>query len=324
MPSPWKYHPHGSVLLITFSLEEGLLLLANPLCVAIVKSCLSRAQHLHPLTICHFIVNGNHLHLVVVVENPDDVKGFIGRFKTESAHMFNRLLGRQKRTVWCEGYDSPVVLTKARAMAAITYLYANPAKDDLEDSIDEFPGLSSWRMFHEKTHTVSWKSFRRTAVKCLTPDSHNLRGYEKEAKRILDGTKRTFPFTINPNAWMEAFGIENPDEQERLNQRLIEHVRLREERARVKRLRTKKPVMGRERLIRAKIDRFYQSKRSGKRMWCLADRKSIRLPFIERLKALICEAKRIYEKWFLGDFSEPYPLGLYSPSIPKLAEPLVW
>jgi hypothetical protein len=48
--------------------------------------------------------------------------------------MINRLLGRGKRTLWCEGYDSPVVLTPVRALVAIAYLYANPAKDNLKEA----------------------------------------------------------------------------------------------------------------------------------------------------------------------------------------------
>ena len=52
-----KHHPHGSVLFVTFSLEESLLLLAN------------------------------HVHLVLVVDNQSDIAGVIKYFKTESAHM---------------------------------------------------------------------------------------------------------------------------------------------------------------------------------------------------------------------------------------------
>lgn len=37
MNKKMKYHPHGGVLFCTFSVEEGLLLLANPLCEAIIR-----------------------------------------------------------------------------------------------------------------------------------------------------------------------------------------------------------------------------------------------------------------------------------------------
>ena len=319
MPSPRKYHPHRSVLFVTLSVEEGLLLLANPLCEAIVKSCLARAQALHPIRICHFVVQSTHVHLIIVVENPADVPSFVSRFKTESAHMINRVLGRPKRTVWCDGYDSPVVLSPTRALIAIAYLYANPAKDNLEDSIEQYPGLSSWRMFRDGVHQKLWKRLHRPAFRALTKDSHNLRGYTKEAARLDASSEELHTFRIEPNAWMEAFGITSAQEQQEINTRLVERVRCLEERARAKR---KGSVMGRARLISRPIDKYYQPQRSGRRMWCLSESKALRRSFIGHLKVLIHEAKRIYRKWFVGDFSEPYPLGLYPPLMPKLAEPL--
>ena len=116
-----KYHPHGSVLFCTCSIEEGLLLLANPLCEAIIRSCLARACARYPVRICHMIVEATHVHLVLVVINPDDVSAFFRYFKGESAHMINGLLGRNKRTVWCEDYDSPIVLTPIRALMAFIH-----------------------------------------------------------------------------------------------------------------------------------------------------------------------------------------------------------
>jgi hypothetical protein len=31
----------------------------------------------------------------------------------------------------------------------------------------------------------------------------------------------------------------------------------------------------------------------------------------------LVEAKAVYKKWLIGDFSTPYPLGLYPPNLPK-------
>ncbi len=77
--------------------------MANPLSQAIVKSWLAAACELYPVRICHIIVEATHIHLVLVVINPDHVDAFFCHFKTESAHMINGLLGRNKRTLWCEG-----------------------------------------------------------------------------------------------------------------------------------------------------------------------------------------------------------------------------
>jgi len=202
-----KYHPHRSVLFCTFSLEEGLLFQSNPLCLAALQSCLARAVYLCPVKISHFLAQANHVHMVFVVENPDDVPGFIRNFKVESAHMLNRVLGRTKRTVWCEGYDSPVVLSPTRALSAIAYLYGNPAKDNLETSIDQYPGFSSWEMFRSGETSALWKRLHRPQFRELPKREHNIEGYSAVAARLLSEAREVQPFKLHPNAWMEAIGF---------------------------------------------------------------------------------------------------------------------
>ncbi len=311
------------MLFITFTVAEGLLLQSNPLCLAIVRSCLAAAQALYPVRICHLLVEATHVHLVLVVYNPDDVPHFVGHFKTESAHMLNRLLGRKKRTVWCEDYDSPKVLTLTKALAVIAYLYSNPSKDNLVDSIEEYPGFSSWGMFRSAEFVKKWRRLRRFHFRALTPDSHNLRGYIKEAERLLGESSEVETFTLEPNAWLEAFGVTDPREQERMNLRLCERVRTLEQRAKRKREREKKRVIGRERLIAQQIDLTYRPSRKGKRTWCLSHKRALRAQFIRMLKRLRRDARAVLALWRLGDTSAKYPPGLYPPSMPKLADVVV-
>jgi REP element-mobilizing transposase RayT len=318
-----KYHPNGSVLFSTFTVEEGLLLLSNPLCHAIIKSCLAAAQSLYPVRISHLLVEATHVHLVLTVHNPEDVPAFMRHFKTESAHMINSLLGRKKRTLWCDGYDSPTVLTFAKAMMVIAYIYSNPAKDNLVRSIDEYPGFSSWQMFKSGNCTNVWKRLRRPQFLALTKDSHNLRGYTREAERLLAGSSELQTFKLEPNAWLEAFGITDPAEQHRINARVTERVRTLEKRAARTREREKKSVIGRERLTTQRFDLTYRPSRKGKRMWCLAERRAIRMAYIRMFKKLKKEARLILALWRQGDMTERYPPGLYPPSFPKLANALM-
>jgi REP element-mobilizing transposase RayT len=322
MSKKMKYHPHGSVLFCTFSLEEGLLLLANPLCEAIIKSCLARACEMYPVRICHIMVEATHIHLVLVVINPDHVERFFRYFKTESAHMINGLLGRDKRTLWCAGYDSPIVLTPTRALIAIAYLYSNPAKDNLEASIDKYPGFSSWKMFQSGELTRQWKRLRRPQFIPITRDAHNLRGYTKLAQDVLNASDEVQTFTLEPNAWMESFGYHSPEQQQRLNEQLLARIRLLEERAEKKRVQEKKHVIGRDRLIAQVLDTSYRPKRTGRRMWCLSEKRSVRVEFIRFFRALMQRARSVRERWKLGDVTVPYPPGLYPPSMPKLANAL--
>jgi len=318
-----KYHPSGSVLFVTFSIEEGLLLLSNPLCLAIIRSCLAAAQKLYPVRICHLIVEATHIHLVVVVRNPDDIPSFLRHFKTESAHALNSLLGRNKRTIWCDGYDSPRVLTLTKTISVIGYIYANPAKDNLVGSVDEYPGFSTWKMFLKGEFTKFWKRIRRPQYRALTPDSHNLSGYTREAARLLSDSNELEQFTLEPNAWLEAFGVTDVEQQEQINARVIALVRYREQRAERKRERQRKRVMGRERLMRQELDVTHRPERKGKRMWCLSDNRAARVEYIRSLKKLKQEARRVLALWRMGDTLAKYPPGLYPPSMPKLANVLI-
>jgi hypothetical protein len=245
-------------------------------------------------------------------------------FKTESAHMINSLLGRKKRTLWCEGYDSPTVLTFAKAMMVIAYIYSNPAKDNLVHSIDEYPGFSSWQMFKSGECLKVWKRLRRPQFQALTKDSHNLRGYTREANRLLADSSELQTFKLEPNAWLEAFGVITPAEQQGINARVIERVRTLERRATRVREREKKTIIGRERLITQRFDLTYRPSRKGKRMWCLAERRAIRMAYIRMFKKLKQEARRVLALWRQGDMTERYPPGLYPPSFPKLANALVF
>jgi len=164
---------------------------------------------------------------------------------------------------------------------------------------------------------MNWGVFTK-----LAPDSHNLRGYTKEAKRVLGESKESYEFVLEPNAWLDAFNITDPKDQARWNGRIVERVRELEERAHKKRVESGKTVIGRQRLMKQKLNTTYRPDRSGRRMWCLSGSREQRRSFIKFLMNLRDEARDVWKRWHMGDFSVPYPLGLYPPSMPKLAEPL--
>ena len=170
--------------------------------------------------------------------------------------------------------------------------------------------------------TRQWKRLRRPQFTAITRDANNLRGYTKFAEEILAASEDLQTFTLEPNAWMEAFGYHSPDQQRRLNEQLIARVRLLERRAEQKRVREGKRVLGRERLIAQVFDTTYRPRRTGRRMWCLSEKRSVRVAFIGFFRALMRTAREIREKWKLGDLTLRYPPGLYPPSMPKLANVL--
>lgn len=317
-----KYHVNNTVLFLTFSIEEGLLLLSNPLIEFLLKGCLAHAQSHHPVKICHYLMEATHVHMIVVVENPDDIRGFIERFKTESSHRINRILGRKKRTIWCEGYDSPIVLTVNDVINKIVYIYTNPSKDNLEDSIEEYPGLSSWRMFQRKDYKKNWKFARRAKYMPLTKDANTPQGYIKIARKLSSGCKETILFKIEPDAWMNCFEILDQKRRQELNDEIHVKIRTQERQYRLERSAKGSRVLGKKKLMNELLNTTHQSERHGRKVWCICEDIEFRKEFITFLQELSKRATEVYRRWVLGDFSEAFPMGMYSPSMPKLVNPI--
>jgi hypothetical protein len=307
---------NGQVLFISTSVEEDIMFPANPLIELILLKSLAAAQALYPVRVCHFLVEGTHVHMLAVVDNPDDIKDFMCHFKRETAHAINRVLGRTKRTVWCEGSDAPVVLSVEKTIEQIAYLYANPAKDSLEDSVGKYPGVSSWKHFLKGKNTFRTFYISRDDFRPL-PAEHHLETYKAEV-RVLVKKKKKNSFTIYPNAWMEAFGIK-AEQQKKINKEIIERVHEKEKSSRELRVKEGRGVVGATRLSTTPIGASYRPNRTGKKMLCLGASKQERQPFIAWAKALFFEAREVYKEWKRGNFSIPYPPGLYPPAFPKLA-----
>lgn len=308
MPSPPRIILPKSAVFITARTEQGLPLVCHSYMELVLWGILGRAQHLYPVKVCHFIFMGNHFHFLILAEEPTDVVGFIGRIKTESAHAINRFLGNQgRRTVWCDSYDCVPILTVEDVIEKIKYIYANPAQSCLVNSIDEYPGVSSWQMyktgqFVKQTKWINRSCIRRS-VKTLPPHQRDV--YSKELESIA---YESHTFVLSPNAWAEVFGLKEVIKEEIERGVLEIEKALREERDKRQR-----KVFGRLNLIAQRIDCIFTPKKFGKRMWCICRDVEKRVGFIAFIKDLRARAKEVYQRWSRGDFSIPFPLGLFAP-----------
>ena len=120
----------GAIHFITFRTEEGLPFMPLPFINMLICSALARAQKLYPVKIICFVVQANHVHMLIRVCDPQIVSRFIGYFKAESANYLNRLLNRRQRTVWEERFDSPIVLDLDKALQIFAYCSLTRSKTD--------------------------------------------------------------------------------------------------------------------------------------------------------------------------------------------------
>ena len=315
MPSPPRILIPGLPTLITSRVEVGLPFVATRFMNLLFWSAIGRAQSLYPVAVCGLCLMGNHFHMLIVVDEPNDVVDFVDRIKTEIAHSINRLLGRKQRTVWHAGYDATPILTIEDTIEKLAYLYTNPQNANLVESIDSYPGVSTWGMFLGAQLSLAIPWIQRTMV---TQKPNKSWISEKEDSAFVDEMKAasrvSHLFRFEPFRWLQSFGINKGKEGE-YREKVIAAVRKREQELSARRIR---PCIGANRLSAMALNMTFYPKKFAKRVWCICWDVELRKSFIQLIKKLRTEARAVWRQWRSGDFSATYPLGLFPPRRPKI------
>ena len=308
MPHPRKFFTKDSVYFITSSTLTGLPFIPNLIINTILRGIIARAQKLYGQEICHFVFMANHFHLILLVTNPETVPDFIGYIKAKSANAINRLLKKGKQPVWCDGFDSPVLLDAATVIEKIIYTYANPAKARLVDSISQYPGISSWNAFtkEEKPKYIRW-IMPSTITPLPSPDMT----HTEQVKYLISlqhNNKAHYKLTFSPNAWISSFPELREQTPEQINNKIISRVKNQEAE-----LAKEKPAMGSAQLQKQPLDKEHTRKKDGKRMICLGSAKEKRINFISWFKAISAKAAEIIYNAIHLNIHEPLPPGFFAP-----------
>ena len=318
MPRLRKAIFNNGVYFLTLSAESGIVLPANPLTKFIVGAAMLRAVKHHPITISHYIVNGTHIHMIVRVYNPEDVPGFMERFKTESAHYINRVLGRTQHTVWCGSYDSPRLLTISDVVDKIVYTYTNPVKDGLISSIVRYLGMSSWGSFNSPKSHLRAQLVNRDQIFAVDQGLGEA-GFQRKARMLGKVASKPRVLPIDCNDWLKAFGIEDKKEVNSINNNIRELISEREDRIQKEFIDDGRQFMGARVLRNQGIILNYLPKRRGRKMWCISSDIKYRKVYLKFVKRLSEEAREIYLKWRMGATDLAMPAGMFPPRMPLQA-----
>lgn len=292
----------------TFRTEAGLPFPPTYLMNRILRGILCKAKSLYDIEVICFKLMSNHFHMLITVNCPESVDDFILYVKRESAHAVNRLLGRRQSTVWCEGYDSPIVLDLEKCLEIISYIYSNCSESNITDNIDIYPGLSSWNLFVSEKYTFKEKRLSRPALPFIGTSTLALDIQKKLIAQLNKDALETNSFTLSPYAFLRSFESELSEKD--LKEEIIKRVRSRELECRKLR---KRSLPSLSKLITAGINITYASKKFGKRMICHSTEKKLRVQYISWFRN-ICEMARhtyIQAKNRLGEML--LPPGLFYP-----------
>lgn len=309
MTNPRKLFLPNTVVFVTFRTEEGLPLVPLKFINKIIKSALGRAYELYQVEVVAVTFESNHCHLIIRVTNPELVSPFVGYVKQEIAHALNRLIGRPRKTVWIEGFDSPTILDSYTALKKIAYVLLNPVKDKLVSQMDQYPGVSSYQWLQTNQNKITTERiFRDSVIRLKNPEKPWL---EEHSYQFEDEKKSEVTLELFPYAWKKCFPDTKDLSDTEIRSLMLEF--LKEEESQLP-----SEPLDPERLKRQSLVKEYTSRKFGKRMVCLSIFSAQRKRFIKLYKYLCNQAMEAYEQWKKGNLI-PFPLGLFPPCLPRMA-----
>ena len=308
-----KVRPNGMVLFITSSVKEGLPLVAGPLINGIIEGILARAQHKFGQEILGYLFMANHFHKMIRITNPETVGDFIGYLKCNITKAIKRLLGIDKLSMWCDRYDSPIVMKVEDVVDKLVYTYLNPVKAQLVGAVDEYPGLSSWNMFKKGKELKNVKWIQEKSLTKLKKLEMSYSEQLEELNRLRSINKTTHTLKIEPYKFFETFRELGNAKEEVYKKRIISQIS--EGETKYKRLRAGNPVVGAKKLVRQPIDKPYESKREGKKTVFICSDIDERIRRIRWYKEQSRLARDAWLKYRRSGFHDCYelPPGFFGP-----------
>lgn len=313
MPSNPKVYIHGVPYEICTSVQSGLPFVGTKYMKRLIEGVLAAAQTLYPVTICHLMVMGNHIHMIIVVKDPRDTIQFMRYLKAEIAHTLNRLLGRTGQSFWVEGYDSVMILSPEKLLERMEYIYSNPLAAGLVRRVEEYPGLNTYSCLCSELVSKSCKRVSRDAVPELPEGYLSKSKREELAEFFSEGRGVRYELKIEPWAWLQSYSGSKNWEVAEVRERFLSRLREREEQLRGKK------VIGAEALESEDIRQSYKSKREGLKMLCMSHCPEQRKGVIEFLKTQIGYAREAYRRRMRGERGVIPPPGFFLPGGALLA-----
>jgi len=315
MPRNPKLFIKGTLIEVSSRIQEGLPLPPNELSNLLIGNILARAQTLYPVKIVAYCFMQNHFHILLVVNNPEDVSGFVCYLKRESGHVINRLFGRRQHSVWCEGFDNPVILDPETTIKRLNYIYLNPVSSGFVTRVKDWClSSASWVDFSKEVSKRYFKPTPRNRIPCLPEGRLSEAEIGKLCRELSDLPGGYYTLKIEPHAWKECFSDTKGGGFYELHELIFERIRIEEDRLQKEREEEGRSCPSKSTLETQDIRIRYRPKKFGKRMLCLASDKSTRVAFLGWLKNLSKELPR-YLKQRGKDYQKTlhYPPGFFAP-----------
>jgi hypothetical protein len=304
---------------ICFRAIKGLPLPARSLTNFLIESIMARLIFTEQVIICNFIWMANHVHMQVYSLDSSALTEFHGQLKKRLSDFLKRLLGLSHLRLWGKRTNIGEVLDLEAGIERVVYSFLNPVRAKLVRSIDDYRGLNTWKEFisaKAALNTVIEREVPWVFATDLEPLSQRNPAYSEERRVLEDLKDKTSSrekhiLRIYPFKWLEAFGVSDPEEIEKIRARIVARVRAEEAK-----LATKKNLP-------QKIEGFivteeYIPQRQERAIFMFSSSLEKRLAHLGLYQRFIDRCRACYELMKQGHSSIPWPSGCFIPPAPQL------
>ncbi len=328
-----RYFISNNLYALCFRTIEGLPFVTTNYMKLLLLGIMARAQRDQKVVLCHFIWMGNHAHILAIFKDSDQAKNFYAEIEKKITDSLKSLLGLPHLRLWERRPVVAPVLDLPAAIQQVAYLYANPSRADLVDSISEYPGSSSWDVFQTTTSSAEQNTLEVSSTvravwvpfsKIPPLPAHSLKKHaDLDFAAQLASLGRPHNLEIHPNIWMECFGISHPTEIAKINEKILGRIKEMEEEHRNKRVANKRSVLGEKALRVQNILRQHipTGRRMRRRVFVICSDKAQRIAFITKVQELCCIARNCYHDALKG-INRLWPPGMFRPPLRALASAL--
>ena len=327
MPHPRRWIKSRKLYEVSFHTKEGLPLVPTEYMKSIIKSVMARAQFIYPTEINKLLWMMNHPHMFLRPYDAEDFVRFIGYTMKEINESLKRLLGIKRQSLWIRRPFIAEIGSLEYAKKRIAYMYNNPTKAGLENSIERYPGFNTWKLEESGIYTPDYAVeekvpyITRNKIRRLPCNSLNRYQDRHFTQEMLERAEEDHELVIKPNGWIEPFLEDaSPEDVQEATEHFISQVRENEREFKGARIAKGHKVMGAQRLMRQSIRKSHSTEHlAGRHLCFMTDNNEDRLEWVRQFEEFCDVCRAAYEAWKIGNYRVEWPPGSFRPAMPPTA-----
>jgi len=308
---------------VCFRALQGLPLPARAVTKLFLESIIARLLATEQVVVCAYVWMANHPHMQLFSLDTRYLTFFHGQLKKRLTDFIKRLLGLSHLRLWDDRTTLGEVLDLDAAIARFVYSFLNPVRAGLVRSIDHYQGCNTWKEFlaaPADLHAFIEKEVPWILASDIEPLSQSNPSNSEELSVIAElkekaSARQTHTLRIYPFRWLEAFGISEPEEIERVRARIVAQVR--EEEAKL--APSNEPIQRVEGFV---VTDEYIPPRKERKVFMYASSLAKRIAHLEQYDQFIKQCRECYELMKQGFSNIPWPPGSFIPPLPPLCNAL--